>query len=81
MAWSFALSYFFSFLSLATLPLLPDQKQQAQERKRTWEKRDAYAYVSLSIVGFGLLYSVTVNSLAMFPSTMCLKIAGGDGCS
>jgi len=79
-AWSFAISYFFSFLSLATLPLLPDQKAQAQERKRTWEKRDAYAYASLSIVGFGLLYSVTVNSLAMFPATMCLKLAGGDGC-
>ena len=32
------------------------------------------------IVAVGLSYSVIVNFLAMFPSTMCLKIAGGSGC-
>jgi len=78
--WSFAVSYLFAFLSLATLPLLPDQKEQAQERKRKWEKRDAYAYYAVSLVAVGLVYSTTVNFLAMFPSTMCLRIAGGDGC-
>ncbi|KAH8074604.1 hypothetical protein JL721_2171 [Aureococcus anophagefferens] len=55
-------------------------KDEAQERKRKWEKRDAYAYVSMGLVLAGLVYSVTVNFLAMFPSTMCLKIAGGEGC-
>ena len=79
-ALSFAVSYFFAFASLATLPLLPNQKDEAQERKRKWEKRDAYAYVSMGLVLAGLVYSVTVNFLAMFPSTMCLKIAGGEGC-
>ena len=79
-AFSFALSYLFAFASLATLPLLPDQKDEAQERKRKWEKRDAYAYVSMTLVAVGLVYSVTVNFLAMFPSTMCLQIAGGEGC-
>ncbi|KAH8048245.1 hypothetical protein JL722_12650 [Aureococcus anophagefferens] len=79
-ALSFAVSYFFAFASLATLPLLPNQKDEAQERKRKWEKRDAYAYVSMGLVLAGLVHSVTVNFLAMFPSTMCLKIAGGEGC-
>ena len=34
----------------------------------------------MGLVLAGLVYSVTVNFLAMFPSTMCLKIAGGEGC-
>ena len=33
---SFVLSYFFAFASLATLLLLPDQKDEAQRRKRAW---------------------------------------------
>jgi len=78
---SFVVSYVFAFLSLATLPLLPDQKDEAQDRKRKWAKKDAYAYVSVGLVAVGLVYSTTVNFLAMFPSTMCLKLAGGDGCS
>mmetsp|Transcript_14307 Transcript_14307/g.42693 ORF Transcript_14307/g.42693 Transcript_14307/m.42693 type:complete len:588 (+) Transcript_14307:318-2081(+) len=77
---SFAVSYAFSFLSLCTLPLLPGQKAEAQDRKKRWEKKDAYAYVSVILISGGLVYSVTVNFLAMFPATMCLKIAGGDGC-
>ena len=79
-AWSFAVSYFFAFLSLGLLPLLPRQKDEAQYRKHNWESRDAYAWTSVSIIAVGLFYSVTVNMLAMFPETMCLKIAGGSGC-
>ena len=78
---SFAVSYVFAFLSLATLPLLPNQKDEAQERKRKWDKKDAYAYVTVGLVAVGLVYSTTVNFLAMFPSTMCLRLAGGDGCA
>ena len=79
-AWSFVLSYLFAFLSLGLLPLLPRQKDEAQYRKHNWESRDAYAWTSVTIVGVGLFYSVAVNMLAMFPETMCLKIAGGSGC-
>merc|ERR1712070_1191056 len=34
-----------------------------------------------SIIGWGcLLFSLTVSFLGIIPSTMCLPIAGGDGC-
>ena len=33
---SFVLSYAFAFASLGVLVLLPDQKAEAQRRKRTW---------------------------------------------
>ena len=80
-AWSFALSYGFTFLSCLTLPLLPSQKAEAQARKRTWERRDAYAYASVGLVAVGLLYSTTLNVLAIVPATSCLAIAGGPGCA
>ena len=62
------------------LLLLPDQKEEAQLRKRTWEVRGRYAAVSLSVVALALVYSLSVNSLSLFESTMCLKFIGGEGC-
>ena len=77
---SFGVSYAFSFLALSVLLLLPDQKEEAQLRKRTWEVRGRYAAVSLSVVALALVYSLSVNSLSLFESTMCLKFIGGEGC-
>ena len=77
---SFGVSYAFSFLALTVLLLLPDQKEEAQLRKRTWEVRGRYAAVSLSVVALALVYSLSVNSLSLFESTMCLKFIGGEGC-
>jgi hypothetical protein len=77
---SFLLSYGFGFLSLACLYFLPRQKEEARLRKETWTKGDRYAWITVSLLTFALVYSTVVNLLAMFPSTMCLQIAGGDGC-
>lgn len=79
-ALSFGLSYMFSFLSLGFLFLLPTQKEMAQERKATWGKSDKYAYITCGLLTVALCYSLSVNFLAMFPDTMCLKFAGGTGC-
>ena len=77
---SFVLSYFFAFASLATLLLLPDQKDEAQFRKRTWPAKGRYAAITVALVAIALAYSLAVNLLSMFESTMCLRFAGGDGC-
>ena len=77
---SFVLSYFFAFASLATLLLLPDQKDEAQFRKRTWPAKGRYAAITVALVAVALAYSLAVNLLSMFESTMCLRFAGGDGC-
>lgn len=79
-AYSFAMSYGFSFLALGFLFLLPTQKEMAQERKATWGKSDKYAYITCGLLFVALSYSLSVNFLAMFPATMCLKFAGGQGC-
>jgi len=78
---SFALSYGFAFLSLATLYFLPKQKEQAQEWKQTWGRRPIYGYITISMLTFAFTYGMVVNVLSMIPSTMCLEFAGGDGCN
>jgi Na+/melibiose symporter-like transporter len=79
-ALSFILSYGLSFLALGLLFLLPSQKPDAQERKRTWGKDPRCAYAVITLVGFALIYSVTQNFMVMSPSTACLEFAGGSGC-
>lgn len=79
--YSFLLSFAFAAASLCFLPLLPDQKEEAQLRKRRWRHRDSYAIATIVCLGSALTYSLVVNTLSMMPTTMCLKIAGGDGCT
>jgi hypothetical protein len=77
---SYGLSYAFTFASLLFLLLLPDQKVEAQERKATWGRSPKYAYFTIALLVLSLAYSLSSNFMAMFPSTSCLKFAGGDGC-
>ena len=79
-ALSFLVSYVMSFLSLAALPLLPSQKGEAQKRKRDWPENDGYMYFTICLLTVCLMYSLTVNFLSLNESTMCLRIAGGEGC-
>mmetsp|Transcript_108219 Transcript_108219/g.312783 ORF Transcript_108219/g.312783 Transcript_108219/m.312783 type:complete len:594 (-) Transcript_108219:52-1833(-) len=78
--YSFVLSYGFALLSLSTLYFLPRQKLEAQEWKRTWHKRPAFAVITVAMLGVAFAYSMVVNFMSMFPATMCLEFAGGDGC-
>ena len=79
-AWSFLTQYAFALGSLITLPLLPDQKAETHRRKREWPKHTGYAVTTVTIIFVALSYALTVNFLAMGESTMCLRIAGGQGC-
>jgi len=79
-AWSYVLSYFFSFASLLLLPLLPSQKDDAQKRKATRPSGRIFAIVTVGIVAAGTTYSLIISLLSVIPSTSCLPIAGGSGC-
>mmetsp|Transcript_30623 Transcript_30623/g.88775 ORF Transcript_30623/g.88775 Transcript_30623/m.88775 type:complete len:611 (-) Transcript_30623:580-2412(-) len=78
--YSFLLSYGFGCVSLATLYFLPRQKAEAQQWKKTWSRHPAYAWITVVMLASALVYSLAVNLMSMFPETMCLKFAGGDGC-
>lgn len=79
-AWSYIASYFASFLSLLTLPLLPNQKDDARRRKIKWGSKDAFAIWTIALVFLGLSYACLVNVLVVFPETSCLRLVGGAGC-
>ena len=78
-AWSFAVSYGFAFASLLTLPLMPDQKADAQRRMREWPHATCYAVCTLLLVGLSMGYSLTINFLSLTPLA-CLPFVGGEGC-
>ena len=77
---SFTLSYFFAFAGCLFIWFLPSQKAEAQLRKQTWSRHVRFAWITTIGLAFALCYATTMNFLTMFPSTMCLKIVGGDGC-
>lgn len=79
-AWSYAVGYAAGLLALAFLFFLPDQKVDAQHRVKHWPSSKRYAQVTLTVVSVCWVYAVTVNLLAMFPSTSCSQWVGGDGC-
>ena len=62
------------------LPLLPAQKGEAQRRKREWSENEGYMWFTIALLSVCLAYSLTVNFLSLNESTMCLKVAGGEGC-
>lgn len=74
------LSYGFSFLSFVLLPLIPNQKADAQLRKRSWPERPLFGVIALGMLAAAFLYSVSLTLLTMFPGTQCLKLVGGAGC-
>merc|ERR1712217_78452 len=79
-AWSFAVSYAFSFVAMLFLLLLPNQKPEAQQRKREWPSNKWYGYVTVALVSVAFAYSITVNFMTMRSETACLKLVGGQGC-
>ena len=74
------LSYAFKFASLAFLPLLPRQKDETQALKRDGGSSKLIGTLTLVYCAFALVWSLMTNIMSIFPSTACLKIAGGDGC-
>ncbi|KAJ0395456.1 hypothetical protein ATCC90586_007922 [Pythium insidiosum] len=76
----FIIKYTINFLGLAFLPLLPSQKAQTQELKRTGGKNKYIGMVTVFYVIFALCWSVMVNIMSIYPSTKCLKLVGGRGC-
>ncbi|RHY31181.1 hypothetical protein DYB32_003695 [Aphanomyces invadans] len=67
-------------LSLVFLALMPRQKAYIQVLKRTGSLSPVAAAIVFVVFVFGYTWNVTTNILSIFPSTSCLRIAGGRGC-
>lgn len=69
--------YCMKLLSLAFLPLLPRQKAETQELKRTGGSSRLMGFVTAGYLTFAVIWATMVNLLSMYTSTRCWKITGG----
>ncbi|POM63869.1 Folate-Biopterin transporter (FBT) Family [Phytophthora palmivora] len=72
--------YAMTAFSWVFLVLLPKQKEATQELVRKGGSNKLIGGITLFYLIFALIWSVMTNIMAMFDSTSCLVIAGGDGC-
>ncbi|OQR96944.1 folate-Biopterin Transporter (FBT) family [Achlya hypogyna] len=76
----YLISYGFKLASLGWLVLLPPQKAEMQALKRLGGRSKCAGATLVVVFALALVFSVTTNLLSIFPSTKCLRIAGGKGC-
>ncbi|ETP15181.1 hypothetical protein F441_09969 [Phytophthora nicotianae CJ01A1] len=69
--------YGMKLLSLAFLPLLPRQKAETQELKRTGGSSRIMGIITVGYLAFAIVWATLVNLLSMYETTMCWKITGG----
>jgi len=60
----------------------PRTKAETREwREDLWWHKPWVGFVSAFLGLGGFIFAITVSFLSLIPETMCLKIAGGDGCT
>ncbi|OQS03079.1 folate-Biopterin Transporter (FBT) family [Thraustotheca clavata] len=79
-AYTYIIYYGAMLLGCCTVVLLPSQKEELQQLQLTSKDHPYIAgCVCVFLVGMFVI-AVLGSLLAMFPSTSCLRIAGGSGC-
>ncbi|GAB9476479.1 Transmembrane protein [Globisporangium polare] len=79
-AYTYMISYGFKLFGLVFVLLLPKQKAETQELKRTGGKSKLMGNITIGYIAFAFFWSLMTNLMTFSSSTACLKIAGGDGC-
>ncbi|KAF0714784.1 Aste57867_3690 [Aphanomyces stellatus] len=79
-AYTFGIMYLMKLMSLITLVLLPAQKREARALKRDGGTYPWIGFWTLVVTGASLVFGVVTNLFTIFPSTKCLRLAGGPGC-
>ncbi|KAI9982609.1 hypothetical protein PInf_008581 [Phytophthora infestans] len=78
--YSVFIMYAMTAFSWVFLVLLPRQKEATQELVRKGGSSKLIGGITVLYIVFALIWSIMTNIMAMFDSTSCLVIAGGDGC-
>ncbi|EGZ23636.1 hypothetical protein PHYSODRAFT_324827 [Phytophthora sojae] len=76
----YLIAYAFQICSIAWVFLLPHQKAETLELKRTGGKSKLAGFVTVVVFTFCFVWAIMTNLMTIFPSTSCLAIAGGTGC-
>lgn len=76
----YLIAYAFKLFSLVFVLLLPRQKAETQELKRTGGSSKLFANLTIAYLVFSFFWSLMTNLMTFSSATSCLKIAGGTGC-
>ncbi|OWZ23326.1 Folate-Biopterin Transporter [Phytophthora megakarya] len=79
-SYTMIIAYGAMIVSWVFLLLLPRQKRETQELLHTGGSNKWLGGITVFYLSFSLVWAVMVNIMAIFDSTSCLVIAGGDGC-
>ncbi|KAG7399093.1 hypothetical protein PHYBOEH_009783 [Phytophthora boehmeriae] len=79
--YAYLCSYACKLFSCVFVLLLPRQKAETQEMRRTGGKSRIVGIIAVIIIAFTYVWTILTNVMSIFPSTSCYQIAGGDGCS
>ncbi|KAF0732976.1 hypothetical protein Ae201684P_018280 [Aphanomyces euteiches] len=77
--YAFIIAYCCKVFALVFLFMLPPQKKEMQELKRTGGKSKLAGALLVIIFIAALSFSMTSSIMSIFPSTKCYRIAGGNG--
>jgi hypothetical protein len=81
-AFGLGICYSIRLISIIALIFLPRQKRELQRLHRYGAQGDkSTTWWVLGSLGCAFLISAVFNLLAIIPSTSCLRIVGGSGCS
>jgi hypothetical protein len=69
--------YGMKLLSLCFLPLLPKQKAETRELRRTGGSSRTIGIVTIGYLTFAMIWSTMINLMSMYDTTKCWKITGG----
>ncbi|KAH9096414.1 hypothetical protein LEN26_017487 [Aphanomyces euteiches] len=75
----FIIAYACKMFALVFLVLLPPQKKEMQELKRTGGKSKLAGYILVFLFLACLTFSMVSSFMSIFPSTKCYRVAGGNG--
>ncbi|KAG2786466.1 hypothetical protein PC129_g15648 [Phytophthora cactorum] len=72
--------YSINLAGLLFLPLLPRQKAETQHLKRFGGSSRFMGLLTVTYFAISLCWTVIINIMSIYPSTSCLRVAGGTGC-
>jgi len=79
-ALSYVVSYGTTLASFFLVYLIPNQKEEAHQRKKDWGHKTSFGVLVLLFPSICCCYSFVVLVLANMESTNCLRFVGGQGC-
>ncbi|KAJ1629654.1 hypothetical protein T492DRAFT_614039 [Pavlovales sp. CCMP2436] len=79
--YSYALGYACSLLALATLPLLPAQREETRWRLANWPSSGRNGAAALTLLLGGLTYALIGDFATISTRFACTRFAGGHGCA